>query len=486
MPIDPVAQSEAEKDALWGTMVRTVLYDMAIKHLNNLVAEDAPEQEESLAEEDLEAEEDDEFEEDYEVEEELDAEKLAVFVEWAGKWPSYDPEAVRQPMEALQAVADRPLAETEPMLKEGLVAAFKCVADLKRRYARLWAAARLARIRRTEADPKELDDGEAGSQKEEAADVDDFLARLNPRTTNVARADEVTIRVARKDNPFRGLLMCGGVETFDSVVTEIEPFSRKLVKQPAYLASVVTAVNAAMQPYRPPPTQTREEIEADFKQKSEENNRFYPEYWGPDGVGSMLCLIDTIRNHVATERLKEAGRDEELEDVFIDDGCHPLESYKVAYPALVELSDLLDKKLSSEGGDPHEDLESVRPVRQFFACKIPYIAGEDGTLPEELSAIIALVHDKIAFELRLDKERRSHYLHLNGQDYTRKLRLLSRSQETTVEHSLGKVVISRDLELRRIEPSSKLTSKKKLVTLVNEAFEKVSNQRAVLSMPHLI
>ena len=64
--------------------------------------------------------------------------------------------------------------------------------------------------------------------------------------------------------------------------------------------------------------------------------------------------------------------------------------------------------------------------------------------------------------------------------------MLNQSKDRTIEHKYGKVGISGELVLRRIEPSPKLTSKEKLITLVNDTLQEVARHRAFLSLPQIL
>lgn len=481
------SKEDVLSDPLFVETIRETLYEMALKRLD-AVFDERDENEEELDGAAMDEEEEDEEEE----EDDLEIAELEAFLAGGlGPDRDFDLGALRSAMEALPGMSEEWKGATEAKaerltrINDCLRAILLCLADLKNRYAVLWARARLAEKLALEDDsenefeffakidgqdhrmtlPMKVDD-------EEKKELDELMAVINQRTTNVARADDVTVKVRKRKSPFDNFLLVHGNEPMDIEVTSIKPFSRKRLADPSFLASVVTAVNSATAPWRTRTSRTVEEIEAERDRKRARIERKFPQYWGPEGAGMMICAVGGLCQYADVIRLPDAHK-------LPGNATDPHACFADGLPALAKVSELLDEKIR-EGGDPGQDLEEVKPARQFFLS--PLIA-DDTRVPETVRPLAERVHQIITKEVRLDRERRRAHTSSNAETSSRLLRLAYIADaELEVEHKLGKAVISGSCLLLRVEPNKRVTNEKKLLKLLNAAFERANRSRGAASM----
>jgi hypothetical protein len=476
-------------DPLLIELMRETLYEMTLKRLNRLL-ERMDEDEEDV--DDTEIDDDEEEDEDDEEDEEDDMEPADLEAFLAGGLRpdrEFDLDALAAAMAALpdmeEELEDATEAKEERIarINDCLHAIIQCLGDLKHRYSLLWARARLAeKLDTRDEDPTEFFVNVDGHRHritlpmevddEEKKELDELMAVVNQRKTNVARADDVIVRVRKRESPFDNFLLAHGFENMGIEVTGVKPFLRKRIADPPYLASIVTAVNTATAPWRTRTSRTPEEIEAERDRKRARIERKYPQYWGPKGAGTILCTFGALCRYAEVVHFDDAER-------LPGKATDPHACFADALPALAALSELVEEKIR-EGGDPRQDLEDVKPARQFFLC--PVIGGY-AKAPEQAQPLAEHAHRLITKEVELDRERRSAHTSSTAEYAARQLRLASvANRELVAENELGKAVILGNCELVRLEPSKKVTNEKRLLKLLNAAFETASRSRGGAAM----
>jgi hypothetical protein len=482
-------------------MMREVLFKMSLEYLDDLAKEDEDEVDEGEQQEDDEDqddgdqddEDDEDWDEDWAASEDVEiaAEDLESFL--AGGLEavrSHTLETLEAAFEALPGVDEpkvSPKTEKERLQRTAgcLVEVLSFLADLKNRYAVLWARARLADLREPSEEPAGSYEFfvDVGGEKrkmtlpmevddEEKKELDKLAAAMNQRPTNVARADDVIVKATRRESPFDNFLRVQGLENMNLEITDVRPFSRPRLADPSFLASLVTAANAATAPWRGLISDTVEEIEAQRAKELARIDRKFPKFWGPEGAGAMICAIGALRHYAGA--VADPTVDLLPKEVFDPQAC-----FADGLPALKELSRRLDEKIG-EGGDPHQDLDEVQGVRQFFLSSFL----EDYThFPEDTAPLARLVLPTITKEVDLDRRRREANSSSTTERTSRQIRLARiAQQELLVEHKFGTATIMGNCELVRIEPGKKLTTRKRLLDLLNAAYERAGRTRAVASM----
>ena len=483
--------------------MREILFKMTLEFLDDMAkgdSDEAGDDEEYDGDEEehgnAEDGEDEDCEEDWADSDEVEiaAEDLESFLSGGlGSGRDHTLETLESAFQALPARGDEP--KDSPEAKEErlkrvswcLLEILSFLADLKNRYAILWARARLAELREPpqEADPYEFFVNVDGENRkvtmpmevddEERKELDKLAAAMNQRSTNVARADDVTVKARRRERFMDNFLRVQGLENMDLEITDIRPFSRPRLGDPAFLGSLVAAVNAATAPWRGLISDTVEEIEAQGAKELARIDRKFPKYWGPEGAGAMICAVGALR-------LLSGVADDPRADRFPKEAFDPHACFGDGFPELERTSHLLDEKIRG-GGDPHQDLDEVRPARQFFLSRFL----EDTThFPEDTAPLALLVLSAIAKEVDLDKRRREANSSSTTERLSRQIRLAAiAKRELTVEHKYGKATIMGNCELVAIEPGKKLTTRKRLLDLLNAAFEHADKTRTVTSMTPL-
>lgn len=497
MPSRPESEDPLSNPAVV-PMMREVLYKMTLEFLDDLAKRDSDEdgndEDEENEEENEDEEDEDDWDEDWAASDDVQmtAEELESFLAGGlGAGRDHTLETLEAAFRALPAKEDEPrdpVKAKEERLKrvsDCLREIFLFLADLKNRYAILWARARLADLRKPpqeDADPYELFVNVGGEDQkvtlpfqvddEERKDLDKLTAAMNQRSTNVARADDVTVRAKRREGLFDNFLRVQGLENMNLEITEVRPFSRPRLGDPSFLASLVAAVNAATAPWRGLISSTVEEIEAQRAKELARIDRNFPKFWGPEGAGAMICAVGALRQFSGV--VDDPTVEFLPKEVFDPHAC-----FGDGLPELTRTSHLLDEKIN-EGGDPHQDLDEVKPARQFFLSRFL----EDTTgLPEDTALLARLVLSVITKEVDLDKRRREANSSSTTERTSRQIRLAGLAQqELTVEHKYGKATIMGNCELVRIEPSKKLTTGRRLLDLLNAAFDRADKTRAVTSM----
>ena len=474
-------------------IMRETLYDMTLERLN-AVWDDDDEDEGDLDESAFDEEEHDSAVGDQEEEEDdLEIEQLEAFLAGGlGPDRSFDLGTLESMMGALPVMSEEREDTAGEVREKRLAQINDCMralilllADLKNRYALLWARGRLAEKRSPAGDEEPVElfvrVGDDQSQRitlpmkvddEEKKELDELMAVINQRTTNVARADDVTVRVHKRRSPFDNFLLVHGNEQMAIEVASVKPFSRKRLADPSFLESVVTAVNEATALWRTRISRTPEEIEAQRDKRMARIERKYPQYWGPHDAGAMICVLGALFQYAEVTRLPEVHQ-------RLGKGGDPHACFADGWPALKAVSELLDEKLR-EGGDPHQDLEDVKPARQFFLSPL---IGDHRHVPEDLQPLTERVHQLITKEVELDRDRRRAHTSSTTETAARQLRLTHiANTELVEENKLGRVVISGSCVLLRLEPNKRVTTEKKLLKLLNAAFERANRARGAASM----
>lgn len=475
-------------------MMREVLFKMTLDFLDDLTKKDSGEDEdegtedEGAEDDNAEDDEDEDWDEDWAASDDVEiaAEDLESFLAGGlGAGRVHTLETLAAAFQALPAKEDETKEERLKRAADCLREVVLFLADLKNRYAILWARARLADLRKP---PQEIEnpyeffvnvDGEKRKvtlpmevDDEERKELDKLGVAMNQRPTNVARADDVTVKARRRERFLDNFLRAQGLENMSLEITEVRPFSRPRLGDPSFLGSLVTAVNAATAPWRGLISGTVEEIEAQRAKELARIDRKFPKFWGAEGAGAMICAVGALREFSGVTHDTTVAH--LPEEVFDPHAC-----FGDGFPELERISRLLDEKVS-EGGDPHQDLDEVKPARQFFLSSFL----EDVTcFPEATAPLAQQVLTVITKEVDLDKRRREANSSSTTDRTSRQIRLAAiATRELTVEHKYGNATIMGNCELVRIEPSKKLTTRKRLLDLLNAAFECADRTRTAASM----